>query len=76
MTMPLLWAVSMGTPVFLESSRNSSMASGADHIDCWGTGNASREFIYAGDPAEGILLATEHSTDLSPLTSEPDLKSR
>lgn len=32
---------------------------GADHIDCWGTGRASREFIYAGDAAEGILLATE-----------------
>jgi len=33
--------------------------SGADHIDCWGTGNVSREFIYAADAAEGILLATE-----------------
>jgi len=31
-----------------------------DHIDCWGTGSASREFIYADDAAEGILLATEH----------------
>ncbi len=27
---------------------------GADHIDCWGTGVASREFIYAADAAEGI----------------------
>ncbi len=34
--------------------------SGADHIDCWGTGNVSREFIHAADAAEGILLATEH----------------
>jgi GDP-L-fucose synthase len=33
---------------------------GADHINCWGTGNVSREFIYAADAAEGILLATEH----------------
>ncbi|MGD0078654.1 MAG: GDP-L-fucose synthase [Sedimentisphaerales bacterium] len=32
---------------------------GDDHIDCWGTGSASREFIYVGDAAEGILLATE-----------------
>ena len=31
----------------------------ADHIECWGTGAASREFIYAADAAEGILLATE-----------------
>ena len=34
--------------------------SGADYIECWGTGSASREFIYADDAAEGILLATEH----------------
>lgn len=33
---------------------------GDDHITCWGSGSASREFIYAADAAEGILLATEH----------------
>jgi GDP-L-fucose synthase len=32
---------------------------GDDHITCWGSGKPSREFIYAGDAAEGILLATE-----------------
>ncbi len=32
---------------------------GTDYIECWGTGNVSREFIYAADAAEGILLATE-----------------
>jgi GDP-L-fucose synthase len=32
---------------------------GDDHIVCWGTGKASREFIYVADAAEGILLATE-----------------
>ncbi len=37
-----------------------AIESGADHIECWGTGNVSREFIYAADAAEGILLATEH----------------
>jgi len=36
-----------------------AVEAGDDHIDCWGTGNASREFIYAEDAAEGILLATE-----------------
>ncbi|MDH4240483.1 MAG: GDP-L-fucose synthase [Phycisphaerae bacterium] len=36
-----------------------AIESGADHIDCWGTGKVSREFIYASDAAEGILLATE-----------------
>ncbi len=41
--------------------------SGADHIDCWGTGKVSREFIYAADAAEGILLATEHYNGLEPV---------
>jgi GDP-L-fucose synthase len=31
-----------------------------DYIECWGTGIASREFIYVEDAAEGILLAAEH----------------
>jgi GDP-L-fucose synthase len=30
---------------------------GRDYIDAWGTGNASREFLYVDDCAEGILLA-------------------
>jgi len=29
------------------------------HITVWGTGKASREFIYVDDAAEGIILATE-----------------
>lgn len=41
--------------------------SGADTIECWGTGNVSREFIYAADAAEGILLATEHYNDPEPI---------
>jgi GDP-L-fucose synthase len=32
---------------------------GQDRIEVWGTGSASREFLYAEDAAEGILLATE-----------------
>jgi GDP-L-fucose synthase len=32
---------------------------GADHIDVWGTGAASREFLYVDDAAEGIVLAAE-----------------
>jgi GDP-L-fucose synthase len=28
-------------------------------IEVWGTGKASREFLYAGDAAEGIVLAAE-----------------
>jgi len=32
---------------------------GDDHIVVWGTGFPTREFLYAGDAAEGILLAAE-----------------
>ena len=41
--------------------------SGADYIECWGTGKVSREFIYAADAAEGILLATEHYNEPEPV---------
>ena len=34
-----------------------AVESGADHIDVWGTGTASREFLYVDDAAEGIVLA-------------------
>jgi GDP-L-fucose synthase len=33
--------------------------SGADTIEVWGTGAASREFLYVDDAAEGIVLAAE-----------------
>jgi len=33
---------------------------GADHVVVWGTGKATREFLYVEDAAEGILLAAEH----------------
>ena len=32
---------------------------GEDHIVVWGTGNASREFLYVDDAADGILQAAE-----------------
>ena len=37
-----------------------AIEAGQKYIECWGTGKASREFIYADDAAEGIVLATEH----------------
>jgi GDP-L-fucose synthase len=33
--------------------------SGADHIVVWGTGKATREFLYVEDAAEGIVLGAE-----------------
>ncbi|MFQ6065304.1 MAG: GDP-L-fucose synthase family protein [Candidatus Bathyarchaeia archaeon] len=32
---------------------------GKDEVVVWGTGKASREFLYVEDAAEGVLLATE-----------------
>jgi GDP-L-fucose synthase len=40
---------------------------GEDYIECWGTGSASREFIYVANAAEGILLATEHYNGAEPV---------
>ncbi len=44
-----------------------AIEAGDDYIECWGTGGASREFIYAADAAEGILLATEHFNGPEPV---------
>lgn len=40
---------------------------GADHIEVWGTGRATREFIYVDDAAEGIVLAAERYDDPEPV---------
>jgi GDP-L-fucose synthase len=40
---------------------------GADEIVCWGTGQATREFLHADDCAEGILLATEKYDQSDPV---------
>ena len=40
---------------------------GDDHIIVWGTGSASREFLYVRDAAEGIVLATERYDDPEPV---------
>jgi len=37
-----------------------AMNYGDDHITLWGTGKATREFLYVDDAANGILLAAEH----------------
>jgi GDP-L-fucose synthase len=40
---------------------------GAEEITVWGTGKATREFLYAGDAAEGILLAAERYDKSDPV---------
>jgi GDP-L-fucose synthase len=41
--------------------------SGAGTVVCWGTGNATREFLYVGDCARAIVDATEHYDRPEPL---------
>lgn len=36
-----------------------AMDTDQDHVDVWGTGDASREFLYVEDAAEGIIRAAE-----------------
>jgi GDP-L-fucose synthase len=43
-----------------------------DHIEVWGTGSASREFLYVDDAAEGILLAGEHYDGAEPVNLGTD----
>jgi len=40
---------------FVEAKENS-----LDEVVLWGTGSASREFLYVDDASEGIILATKH----------------
>jgi GDP-L-fucose synthase len=44
-----------------------AQARGDDHIVVWGTGSATREFLYVEDAAAGILLAAEQYNDSSPV---------
>lgn len=40
---------------------------GAPYIEAWGTGSASREFLYVEDAAEGITLALEQYNSPEPM---------
>jgi len=44
-----------------------AMENGEDRIVVWGTGQASREFLYVEDAAEAIVLATEKYDKPDPL---------
>ena len=41
--------------------------SGEDYITVWGTGKATREFLYVEDAAEGTILATERYDKPNPV---------
>lgn len=38
-----------------------------DHVELWGTGDASREFLYVKDAAHAIIQATEHYNKPDPI---------
>ena len=40
---------------------------GDGEVVCWGTGNATREFLYVGDCADAIVSATERYEDAEPV---------
>jgi len=44
-----------------------AQAEGRDVIEVWGTGAASREFLYVDDAAEGIVLAAERYDGAEPV---------
>ncbi len=45
---------------------------GREKIDVWGTGRASREYLYVDDAAEAIVLAAEHVTSTDPVNLGTD----
>lgn len=47
---------------FVEAKR-----SGSSTVEIWGTGSASREFLYVEDAAEGIVRATEYYDGAEPV---------
>ena len=45
---------------------------GADHIDVWGTGSASREYLYVEDAARAIVIAAESHDGTEPINLGAD----
>lgn len=64
-------AVSHVIPALIKKTVEAAEA-GADHIEVWGTGSASREFLYVDDAAEGILLAAERYDGPDPVNLGAD----
>ncbi len=49
-----------------------AVESGAHHIDVWGTGSASREYLYVDDAADAIVRAAEVSSTAEPINLGAD----
>ncbi|MGB0112510.1 MAG: GDP-L-fucose synthase [Ilumatobacteraceae bacterium] len=46
--------------------------SGAGHVDVWGTGSASREYLYVDDAADAIVRAAESHVGTDPINLGAD----
>jgi len=64
-------AVSHVIPALIKKAVDAKEA-GADFLEVWGTGSASREFLYVDDAAEGIALAAEFYNDDQPVNLGAD----
>jgi GDP-L-fucose synthase len=53
-------------PAIIKKVVDTQSAGGAE-LAAWGTGNASREFLYVGDAAEAIVKATESYNGADPV---------
>ena len=64
-------AVSHVIPALIKAAVDAK-ESGADHMMVWGTGAASREFLYVADAAAGIVAAAEHYDSDQPVNLGAD----
>ncbi len=53
-------------PALIERFQD-AIDSGADHVTCWGSGRASREFLHVEDCARAIVLAAERYDEGNPV---------
>lgn len=53
-------------PALIRKCEEARLA-GAPEVVCWGTGSATREFLYVDDAAEGVVLAAEKMEDPLPI---------
>jgi GDP-L-fucose synthase len=64
-------AVSHVIPALIKKCVDAKDA-GEHHIDVWGTGSASREFLFVDDAAEAIVAASEHYDGAEPVNLGTD----
>ncbi len=64
-------AVSHVIPALIKKCVDAKEA-GDDHIDVWGTGTASREFLYVDDAANAVVLAAERYDEGEPVNLGTD----